>query len=186
MAQVLAVDHPWQLRCVPRDARSSSVPRSQPGGKQTDAMASRRVSMDLPIYLLEKQMQIRGTARPDPVDLGFEILAKHIQIWDLRSLLGPHPPPPEGPHRIPDNSDLHVFCKNKFKSHVSGLSWGPAPLSLKWSGVVSGRALLPKPQRPPQNHVAHEPVLEGSFEGYGEARERQEPAHTPIFGLLTA
>lgn len=51
VAQVLGVDYPWQLRCVRSDARSSSVPRNQPRGKQTDAIASRRVSMDLNIYL---------------------------------------------------------------------------------------------------------------------------------------
>jgi hypothetical protein len=51
VAQVLGVDYPWQLRCVRSDARSSSVPRNQPIGKQTDAIASRQVSMDLNIYI---------------------------------------------------------------------------------------------------------------------------------------
>ena len=51
VAQILGIDHPWQLRSVCRDARSRSIPRDQPGGKQTDAMASRRVSMDLNTYI---------------------------------------------------------------------------------------------------------------------------------------
>ena len=79
VAQVLGVDYPWQLRCVRSDARSSSVPRNQPRGKQTDAIASRRVSMDLNIYILAKQIQIQG----------------------LRGLWGPHAPFSERPDRIP-------------------------------------------------------------------------------------